>query len=208
MGRDRVDYEFTLDQIQYGLLFANLTALVLDNAQLREMLREQSIRDPLTGLYNRRYMEETLKQELKRATRHLHPLGVIMLDIDHFKRFNDTYGHASGDRLLRQLGWFLQNHIRGEDVACRFGGEEFILIIPDTSMEAARQRAERLRQDVRKLRVQDDGQYHAGITLSIGIAISPQHGRTTENVLAAADAALYRAKQEGRDRAVVAEIVP
>jgi diguanylate cyclase (GGDEF)-like protein len=205
LGRDKPDYAFNSDQIQFGRLFASLTALVLNNAQLREALREQSIRDPITGLYNRRYMEEVLKQQLNRVTRQLHSLGIIMIDIDHFKLFNDTHGHAAGDALLRELGQFLQSHIRGEDIACRYGGEEFTLIMPDASLEAAQQRAEYLRQGARQLRLHDAGQFHEGITLSAGVAIYPQHGRTIENVLRAADAALYRAKQEGRDRVVVAD---
>ena len=205
LGRNKPDYEFNLDQIQFGRLFANLAALVLNNAQLREALREQSIRDPLTGLYNRRYMEEVLQQQLSRVTRQLHPLGIIMIDIDHFKDFNDTHGHAAGDALLRELGRFLQSHIRGEDIACRYGGEEFILIMPDASLEAARQRAELLRQEARQLRLRDAGQSQEAITLSAGVAIYPQHGRTIETVLRAADDALYRAKQEGRDRVIVAE---
>jgi diguanylate cyclase (GGDEF)-like protein len=204
-GRDKPGYEFTFDQIQYGRLFANLTALVLNNAQLREALREQSIRDPLTGLYNRRYMEEVLKQHLRRVTRHLHPLGVIMIDIDHFKSFNDAHGHAAGDALLRELGRFLQSHIRGEDVACRYGGEEFILIMPDASLETARQRAEHLRQMVKEVHVHDAGRSLEEITLSLGVAVYPQHGRSRDDVLRSADVALYRAKQEGRDRVVVAE---
>ena len=207
LGRDKPNYEFTFNQIQFGRLFANLTALVLNNAQLREALREQSIRDPLTGLYNRRYMEEALEQHLSRVTRNLHPLGVVMIDIDHFKHFNDTHGHAAGDTLLRELGQLLKNHIRNEDIACRYGGEEFILIMPDASLEAAQQRAEHLRQQAKGLRVPDAGKSLDGITLSLGVAICPQHGRTEESVLRAADAALYQAKQEGRDRVVVAENV-
>jgi diguanylate cyclase (GGDEF)-like protein len=205
LGRDNPDYEFTIDQIQYGRLFANLTALVLDNAKLREALREQSIRDPLTGLFNRRYMEEALKQHLSRVTRHLHPLGVIMLDIDHFKRINDAYGHGAGDALLRELGRLFKTHVRVEDIACRYGGEEFVLIMPDASLEAAQQRAEYLRQAVKKLQVQHDGQSHEGITVSLGVAAYPEHGRTQDSVLRAADAALYDAKRKGRDRVVVAE---
>jgi diguanylate cyclase (GGDEF)-like protein len=180
-------------------------SMALSNLKLREALREQSIRDPLTGLYNRRYMEEVFRQQLSRVTRHLHPLGIIMIDIDHFKLFNDTHGHAAGDALLRELARFLQNHIRGEDVACRYGGEEFILIMPDTSLETARQRAEQLRQDVKGIHVRDADQSLEGITLSLGAAVYPQHGRNREDVMRAADAALYRAKQEGRDRVVVAE---
>jgi len=204
LGRHKLNYEFNPDQIQYGRLFANLTALVLNNAQLREALREQSMHDPLTGLYNRRYMEEALKQQLSGVTRRQRPLGTIMLDIDHFKRINDTYGHATGDELLRELGQFLKSHIRNEDIACRYGGEEFILIMPDASLEAAYQRAEYLRQEAKSVRVQEAGRSVEGITLSLGVAIYPQHGQTKDAVLRAADAALYRAKQEGRDRVVVA----
>jgi diguanylate cyclase (GGDEF)-like protein/PAS domain S-box-containing protein len=179
--------------------------LALSNLKLREALLEQSIRDPLTELYNRRYMEEALNQQLSRVTRQLHPLGLIMIDIDHFKNFNDTHGHAAGDALLRELGRLLQSHIRGGDVACRYGGEEFLLIMPDASLEAAHQRAVLLQQEAKKLRVQDAGQSLDGITLSLGVAIYPEHGRSIDSVLRAADAALYRAKQEGRDRVVVAE---
>jgi diguanylate cyclase (GGDEF)-like protein/PAS domain S-box-containing protein len=179
--------------------------MVLSNLQLREALREQSIRDPLTGLYNRRYMEEALKQHISRVTRQLHPLGIIMIDIDHFKNFNDTHGHAAGDMLLRELSQLLQGHIRGEDIACRYGGEEFILILPDISLEVAEKRAEHLRQKARRLQVEGANHSSEGIGLSMGVAMYPQHGRTIELVLRAADAALYRAKQQGRDRVVISE---
>jgi diguanylate cyclase (GGDEF)-like protein/PAS domain S-box-containing protein len=179
--------------------------MVLSNLRLRDELREQSIRDPLTGLYNRRYMEEALRQQISRVTRQSHPLGIIMIDIDHFKHFNDTHGHAAGDALLRHLGHFLQSHIRGEDIACRYGGEEFILIMPDAHLNVVRQRAETLLQEARQLRVHEIGQAHSGISLSMGIAMYPQHGKSIESVLHTADAALYRAKQEGRNRVVVLE---
>jgi len=156
-------------------------------------------------LFNRRYMEAALKQQLSRVTRHLHPLGIIMIDVDHFKRFNDTHGHAAGDVLLRELGKFLQSHIRYEDIACRYGGEEFLLILPDAALEGVRQRAEYLRLNAKKLQMQDASQSLEGITVSVGVAVYPQHGRTIEAVLRAADAALYRAKEGGRDRVVVAE---
>ena len=190
-------------QLAYNVV--EQAGMALSNLKLRDALREQSIRDPLTGLYNRRYMEEALRQQLRRVTRGLHPLGIIMIDIDHFKSFNDTYGHAAGDALLRRLGYFLQSHVRGEDIACRYGGEEFLLILPDAYLEAVRQRAEEVLQGVRDLRVRDGGHSRGGITLSIGVAIYPLHGRTIESVLRAADAALYRAKQEGRDRVIVVE---
>jgi diguanylate cyclase (GGDEF)-like protein/PAS domain S-box-containing protein len=205
VGRNRPDYEFSLDQIQFGRFFANLTALVLNNVQLREALHDQSIRDPLTGLFNRRYMTEALKQHLSRVTRQQHILGIIMIDIDHFKRFNDAYGHAAGDALLHELGQFVQRNIRGEDIACRYGGEEFMVILPDISLVVAQQRAEQLQQEVKKLQVQDAGQSFEGITLSLGVAIYPLHGHTLDAVLRAADSALYRAKHEGRDRVVIAE---
>ena len=190
-------------QLTYAIV--EQAGMALSNLKLREALREQSIRDPLTGLFNRRYMEEVLTQHLRRVTRHLHPLGIIMIDIDNFKQFNDTHGHAAGDALLRELGDFLKRRIRGEDVACRYGGEEFLLIMPEATLEAAQQRADLLRQGSKGLRVRDAGQSFGGITLSLGVAIYPQHGRTMDSILRAADAALYRAKQEGRDRVIVAE---
>jgi len=192
-------------KFQLAYTVVEQTGMALSNLNLRAALREQSIRDPVTGLHNRRYMEEALKQHLSRVTRHLHPLGIIMIDIDHFKNFNDLHGHAAGDRILRELGKFLQSHIRGEDTACRYGGEEFILILPDVFLEAARNRAEQLRREAKELRVEDDGQSYAGITLSMGVALYPLHGRTIENALRAADSALYRAKQEGRDQVVIAD---
>jgi diguanylate cyclase (GGDEF)-like protein len=204
-GRDQPEYEFTKDQIQHGLLLANLTGLVLQNARLREALREQSIRDPLTGLFNRRYMEESLQQEISRVIRQLHPVSIIMLDIDHFKNFNDTFGHASGDMLLREFGKLLQSHVRAEDIACRYGGEEFILIMPHVTLEVALERAERLRQAAFEIHIHDGGQVYRNVTISLGAAVFPQHGKTIETVLKAADDALYRAKRAGRNRVMAAE---
>jgi diguanylate cyclase (GGDEF)-like protein len=135
----------------------------------------------------------------------LRPLGIIMIDIDHFKRFNDTHGHTAGDRLLQSLGQLLQSQIRGEDVACRYGGEEFILILPNTTLEVAGQRAEQLRQAAKLLQISALAENHHGITLSIGVAIYPEHGSSVEAVLHVADTALYRAKQAGRDCVVTAQ---
>ena len=179
--------------------------LSLANLNLREALRVQSIRDPLTGLFNRRYMEESLERELHRAARNQRPLGLVMLDLDHYKRFNDTFGHAAGDTMLRALSNCLQTHIRREDIACRYGGEEFTLILPDASREVMQQRAERLREEVKRLDVQHSGQSLGSVTLSLGIAVFPEHGSTPETLLRAADTALYRAKAEGRDRVVIAQ---
>jgi diguanylate cyclase (GGDEF)-like protein len=190
---------------QLAQTIADSTALALANLKLRETLRHQSIRDPLTGLFNRRYMEETLERETRRVARARRPLGIIMLDVDHFKLFNDTFGHDAGDALLRELGNFMRAHVRGEDVACRYGGEEFTLILPEASLEVTRERAEHLCDDIKHLHAQYHDQPLGTVTLSLGVAVFPDHGLTSEAVLHAADAALYRAKREGRDRVVVAE---
>jgi diguanylate cyclase (GGDEF)-like protein/PAS domain S-box-containing protein len=182
-------------------------ALALANLNLRETLRIQSIRDPLTGLFNRRYMEESLEREIRRAARNQKPLGAIMIDLDHFKRFNDTFGHEAGDTLLHAFGVLLQKRLRGEDIACRYGGEEFVLILPEAPLEVVRQRGDELCERAKHLDVQHLGRALGAVTLSIGIAVFPEHGGTPEAVLRAADSALYRAKKEGRDRVVVAENV-
>jgi diguanylate cyclase (GGDEF)-like protein/PAS domain S-box-containing protein len=177
-------------------------ALALSNLTLRETLRQQAIRDPLTNLFNRRYMEESLDRELSRAARRGSPLGVIMLDIDHFKPVNDTFGHAAGDTLLRAIGALLLAHTRAEDIACRYGGEEFTLILPDSSLEDTWRRAEQLRAAVKRVRVRHGGEPLDAITISAGVASYPQHGAVPEALLRAADLALYQAKAEGRDRVV------
>src|SRR3989441_689411 len=194
------DNRLTDAQQRLAVTAARHIALALANLRLRETLRMQSIRDPLTGLFNRRYMEESLVRELRRAARNQPPLGAIMLDLDKFKVFNDTYGHEAGDTLLRELGGFLRSRTRGEDIACRYGGEEFVLILPDASMEVTQQRAERLREEFKRLNVQQRGRSLGPVTLSVGVAVFPEHGSTVEEILRAADHALYQAKAEGRDR--------
>ncbi|MHB8069684.1 MAG: PAS domain-containing protein [Desulfobaccales bacterium] len=174
--------------------------LALAKLKLQETLQRLSVRDPLTGLYNRRHLEESMERELRRAERQGKQVGVIMVDIDHFKRFNDTYGHEAGDALLREMGAFLQRHIRGNDLACRYGGEEFTLILRDVSTERTVQRAEQLREAVKQLKVLHGRGFLDPITLSLGVAMFPAHGATLLAVLQAADLALYRAKQTGRDR--------
>jgi diguanylate cyclase (GGDEF)-like protein len=173
--------------------------------QSEARLRELSIRDPLTGLFNRRYLEETLTLEMLRARRKQYPIGVIMADIDHFKRFNDTHGHAAGDAVLVQVANFLRTHIRSSDVACRYGGEEFILILPEASREITEMRAEHMREDIRHIHVQYKEKTLEGVTLSLGVAVFPDHGSTNDEILGAADAAMYRAKRDGRDRVVIAD---
>jgi diguanylate cyclase (GGDEF)-like protein len=175
--------------------------LVTSEAQLREL----SVRDPLTGLFNRRYLEEMLELEMIRATRNGYLIGIIAVDIDHFKRFNDTHGHAAGDAVLVQVGNLLRTHIRSSDVTCRYGGEEFILVLPEASREITQLRAEQMREDARHLHMQYEGQTLEAVTLSLGIAIFPEHGSTKDAILGAADDALYRAKNGGRDQVVVAD---
>jgi diguanylate cyclase (GGDEF)-like protein len=149
-------------------------------------------------------MQESLERELRRAARSSKPLGAILLDIDHFKRFNDSYGHEAGDIVLRELSALLQSQIRGEDIACRVGGEEFLLVLPDTSLDVTRQRAEKLREDCKRVSVQYGGRPLAAITLSMGIAMFPAHGTTCDSILRSADEALYQAKSQGRDLVVIA----
>jgi len=160
----------------------------------------------LTGLFNRRYLEETLERELKRAERENAPVGVLMLDLDNFKRFNDSYGHAAGDEIMRVLGRMLGRQVRVEDIACRYGGEEFTLVLPGCSLEAACQRAEVLCGNVRDLRVPFAGQVLGGVTLSVGVAAYPQHGATGPAVMRSADSALYQAKLAGRNRVMPASM--
>ncbi|MEW6594247.1 MAG: diguanylate cyclase [Thermodesulfobacteriota bacterium] len=171
--------------------------------QMQEALRTQSIRDPLTGLYNRRYMEESLQREISKARRQAASLVLFMLDLDHFKQVNDTYGHVTGDWVLRKLGEIIRHSIREEDIACRYGGEEFVVIFPNIPAEDARRRAEDLRATVEQhLVIEQMGQHLGGVTISIGIAMH-QPGMDRETLLREADHALYRAKKEGRNRVVL-----
>lgn len=179
-------------------------ALALLNLRLREKLRIEAIRDPLTDLYNRRYMEESLARETLRARRRGTPVGILMFDIDHFKTLNDTYGHEAGDKVLEKLGALFRKYTRSEDVACRYGGEEFLLILPETPLETVLQRAEELRKLIKDhLRIpwQD---LVLSVTISVGVAAFPHHGSEVKQVVAAADGALYQAKKQGRDQVVVA----
>ena len=199
------DARLTEAKQRLAVAMAEHIAMALSNLKLHETLRSQSIRDPLTGLFNRRFMEESLELELRRAIRNQRPLGVIMLDLDRFKHFNDTYGHEAGDTLLRELGILLQTNIRGEDIACRYGGEEFTLILPEGSAEVIGQRAEALREAIKRLDVLYRGQPLGRISASLGVAIFPEHGRTREALLHAADAALYQSKDAGGDHVTTAK---
>lgn len=188
--------------------FAGQIGLSVANIRLREALRSQSIKDPLTGLYNRRFLTEMMDREIRRAARAEQSLGVLMLDLDHFKKFNDTYGHDAGDTILREAASFLTRSIRIEDTVCRFGGEEFVIILPTADLNAAHTRAERIRSKLHELTVLHQGQSLGMITVSVGIATLPQHGTSAKELLEAADAALYRAKRGGRDRVVDAVVAP
>jgi diguanylate cyclase (GGDEF)-like protein/PAS domain S-box-containing protein len=196
--------DFSESEHQLARTVSEHLSLALANLKLRETLHNQSIRDPLTGLFNRRYMEESLQREIHRADRNKQPLGIVMIDVDNFKRFNDTWGHEAGDLVLRELSRFLQQSIRGSDIACRYGGEELTLIFPEMSLEETYKRAEEIRQGIKEI----DLKYHesslGSITVSIGVASFPQHGRSSDSLIQLADAALYRAKYEGRDRVITA----
>ncbi len=179
-------------------------SLAVANLNLRESLRIQSIRDPLTGLFNRRYMEESLERELRRALRKETFLSVLMVDIDHFKRFNDGLGHEAGDAVLRELARLLQSQLRAEDIACRYGGDELLLVLPEADVEAAQKFAERLQTTIRATQIQHYGKVLDGLTLSVGIACYPQHATDVGELIGAADAALYKAKENGRNQFVTA----
>lgn len=190
---------------QLAMAVAEHFALAVTNLKLEEKLQHQAVRDPLTGLFNRRYLEETFDREISRASRGERPIGVIMLDLDHFKRVNDTIGHTAGDELLRELGRFLLANVRDEDVACRYGGEEFTLILPDATLRHTARRAEQLCEGIRHLHVSHRGRTVGPLTASCGIAAYPEHGATSEALIRAADVALYRAKEAGRDRCEIAD---
>jgi len=200
-------YGLMLDITERNVLDMQLAERKRVEAELRTLqaqLREQAIRDPLTGLYNRRYLEETLWRELDRAGREGHSLSILMVDVDHFKRLNDTYGHPAGDEVLRTLGRLLQHHARSSDIPCRYGGEEFIVVLPDMPLDAARKRAERVRQDFADLRIAFGGAELVA-TLSIGVSGYAGHGNTADELIRAADLALYDAKQSGRNRVCCAK---
>ncbi len=183
---------------------AEYLALALGNFRQQQTLRYQSVRDALTGLFNRRYLEESIAREVARVARDNQSLGIIMFDLDHFKRVNDTYGHDMGDAVLRQLGEVLLHHVREEDIACRYGGEEFTVILPGADIDVTRQRAEELRHLIEAMKVQHGEQVLGDLSVSLGVACFPMHGKTWQDVLTAADKALYEAKQTGRKRVVVA----
>ena len=179
-------------------------ALALANIRLRATLREQSSRDSLTGLFNRRYMEESLDREIRRAAREGYGVGILMADLDHFKDLNDAFGHPAGDEVLRRIGRFLAAAVRGEDIACRFGGEEFVVILPKASLATRIAGRRRCGKASRCTHLDEPTRLYPTATMSVGVAAYPEHGTSVEELILAADSAMYRAKALGRDRVVVA----
>jgi diguanylate cyclase (GGDEF)-like protein/PAS domain S-box-containing protein len=199
---ERPDWQASRQRL--GATVAAQIALSLASLQSREKLRDQSIRDPLTSLFNRRFIEESLERELIRAKRKNQPLSVLFLDIDHFKRFNDTFGHDAGDLVLQSVADLLRKFFRGDDVACRWGGEEFAVILPDSPPQHAASRADTLRGEVKSLALRHRNVALATITLSIGVAAFPEHASTSGDLFKIADECLYQSKSAGRDCITVA----
>jgi diguanylate cyclase (GGDEF)-like protein/PAS domain S-box-containing protein len=195
-----IDSPLAASGAQLAETMAERVGLALANIRLRVKLREQAIRDALTGVFNRRYMQETLERELRRCKRRGSSLAVMMLDLDHFKTFNDEHGHDAGDAALVAFGTFLQSRTRGEDVVCRYGGEEFTLILPDITPEAAAARAEQIRSTFSTLPINHLDREVGTLTVSIGVAMFPDNAQAGDALIHAADEALYRAKAEGRNR--------
>ncbi len=179
-------------------------SLAIANLNLQHKLREQSIRDPLTRLFNRRYLESTLDREISRSQRNKDPLSVLVLDIDHFKKFNDTLGHDAGDALLAQFAAMLEQNVRKEDVVCRYGGEEFVVVLPMASLDMAVERGRKICEATRKLKIKSPNQEITNVTVSIGVSTFPANGASPHDLITEADEALYRAKHNGRNQVVAA----
>jgi diguanylate cyclase (GGDEF)-like protein len=196
------DHAFDPGSRELMLTVGDQLALAIANLRLQQSLREQSIRDPLTGLFNRRYLEASLPRELARAERRRSHVALLMLDLDHFKRYNDSHGHDAGDALLGQFGDTISHLCRGEDIACRYGGEEFTVLLVDIDAESALARAEAIRSATSHIELRHRGQRLPAPSVSIGVAMSGE-GTLPEELKRAADQALYRAKREGRDRVLL-----
>lgn len=188
------------------LMAGEAIKLSLYNLRLQAKLRDQASRDPLTGLFNRRYLEDSLNRELHRTRRQQTTLGLAMLDLDHFKQFNDAFGHEAGDLFLLHFGKVLHAHLRKSDIACRYGGEEFVLVFPDTSLMDTSRRVDEIRALVRGLTLRLGDRPLGTVSVSAGVAVAPDHGATARDLINAADDALYSAKREGRDRLVCCRI--
>lgn len=198
---------FTISRLTLIQQIGEYTALRLANLKLREKLQDQSIRDPLTGLYNRRFLETTLEQQLRRSGETETGTGIIMADIDRFKSFNDTFGHEAGDYVLKEIGILFRRSVRGEDIVCRYGGEEFLAVIPDSSPESVCERAELMRSAVSRLELEHEGRPLGKITASFGVSFTQSGSLTSEVLLRHADEALYIAKRSGSDCVRLSESV-
>jgi diguanylate cyclase (GGDEF)-like protein/PAS domain S-box-containing protein len=194
-----------LSQLHVVLTVGETIKLVLSNLKLRESLRVQANHDPLTGLFNRRYLADSLSRELSLSLRRGATLCVAVLDLDHFKRFNDTFGHDAGDLALREAARVMSMNLRKSDIACRLGGEEFALVLPDSSLAGTLQRVEQICALVKQIEIRHGGHLLGTMTLSAGIAGSPEHATTARELLRAADIALFSAKRAGREQVVLYE---
>ena len=184
---------------------AEMASMSIASLNLRSRLEHQSIRDGLTNLFNRHFMEISLDREVRRAARNHTELAILMIDVDHFKKFNDSYGHEAGDSILREVAEIFRQSVRAEDIICRYGGEEFVIILPETSSALAIERAEAIRWSVSQMRVRFRTEALREITISVGVAICPGCGSTLEEILRSADRALYAAKHAGRNQVMMAE---
>lgn len=204
----RFDHEDMLDYYVKNLIerLGKQIALAISNLKLQERLRNQSVRDPLTGLFNRRYLEETMDREFSRARRNKQSCSILILDIDHFKKFNDTRGHDAGDALLVKFAHLVRETTRKEDIACRYGGEEFVVVLPNTPLDMAEKVGQKICDATRKMKVSSGKDSFGSVTVSIGVAAFPSHAETPEDLISLADAALYRAKDGGRDQVQIAAL--
>jgi diguanylate cyclase (GGDEF)-like protein len=200
--RTRIETELRESQDRYREVNEQLARRISEVEQLHIELREQAIRDPLTGLYNRRYLKDALDRELSRVQRDGSGLSVLVADLDHFKLINDTYGHQMGDHFLVETAALIVNAVRASDIVCRYGGEEFIIILPGVSVESARARAENIR-DLVEHQVHATTGVSMGVTISFGLASFPTHTLSAEQLILRADRALYHSKETGRNRITV-----
>ena len=199
-----IEVNFSLVADHFYVVFNDVTERNRAEHQVRDLLRVQALRDPLTSLYNRRYLDEILVSEFSRAARTQGSIEVVMADIDHFKHFNDTFGHDCGDEVLRVVAQLLRAQFRKSDIVCRYGGEEFTIVMPGATLEQARRRTVRVCEAIRNFEITYGGRAVGPVTMSFGVAAFPRHGDAPDIVLKAADGALLRAKMEGRDRVTVA----
>ncbi len=205
-ARDGVDADHFRSTIKLGQMCAEQISMAIANVQMRDELHDQSVRDPLTGLFNRRHMTETLRHLTDKVNKTGVGYALISVDVDHFKKFNDTHGHDAGDMVLRAVGTVLERHADGDELACRMGGEEFMLLLPAADQKAALERAEKLRKAVEGVKVRYGERALPKITISSGVALAPEHGTLPQDIMKCADDALYKAKDSGRNQVVVASV--